>query len=176
MKKPVNQADRVFASLGQPAQSLGASRVSWEQSSTLPMWQDCLARRQRTRKRHKDSYRLMIQHRTPSPLIYHQELAILSRFFNDVDRFIHAATFGEGDASPTHGSLWPYCERCSSGRSKGGPWGSQGFRLTSQCRERQQSASCASFKSAGSFHATGAGSSFLWIVLISLAWWIRWNG
>jgi hypothetical protein len=67
------------------------------QAATLPMWQDCLPRRQRTRKRHKDSYRLMTQHRTPSPLIYHQELAILSRFFNDVDRFIQAATFGEGE-------------------------------------------------------------------------------
>src|SRR5258708_32971663 len=56
---------------------------------------------------------------------------------------------GRESASPTHGSLWPYCERSSSDRSKGGPWGSQGFRVTSQCRGRQQSASCASFKSAG---------------------------
>jgi hypothetical protein len=37
----------------------------------------------------------MTQDRTPSPIIYHQELAILSRFFNEVDRFIHTATFGE---------------------------------------------------------------------------------
>jgi len=40
---------------------------------------------------------LMTQHRTLPPLIYHQELAILSRFINDVDRFMHAATFGEGE-------------------------------------------------------------------------------
>ena len=41
----------------------------------------------------------MTQHRTPPlpPLIYHQELAILSRFTDDVDRFMHAATFGEGE-------------------------------------------------------------------------------
>src|SRR5260370_39926334 len=39
----------------------------------------------------------MTQHRTPSPIIYHQELAILSRFFKEVDRFIHGATVGAGE-------------------------------------------------------------------------------
>jgi hypothetical protein len=51
----------------------------------------------KTRNAAKDSYMLMTQHRTLPPLIYHQELAILSRFINDVDRFMHAATFGEGE-------------------------------------------------------------------------------
>src|SRR3982074_312550 len=68
-------------------------------------------------------------------------------------------------ASPTHGNLWPYCERCSSGRSKGAPWAWQGSRVISQCRELQQSASCANSKSADLFHATGGGSSFLVKVL-----------
>jgi predicted transcriptional regulator len=89
----------------------------------LPMWQDCLARRQRTRKRHKDSYRLMTQHRTPSPLIYHQELAILSRFFNDVDRFIHVATFGEGERFAYTRELMAVLRAVFLGQIEGRPMG-----------------------------------------------------
>jgi predicted transcriptional regulator len=59
-------------------------------------WARLLARRQE-RANAKRSYTLMTQHRTPPPLIYHQELAIISRFINDVDRFMHAAAFGEGE-------------------------------------------------------------------------------
>jgi hypothetical protein len=104
-------------------------------------------------------------------IIYHQELAILSRFINDVDRFMHAATFGEGERFAYARDLMAVVRAVFLGQIEGrAPWASQGSRVTSEWCEQQQSASCASSKGAGSFHATVAGSSFLWIVLISLAW------
>jgi hypothetical protein len=102
---------------------------------------------------------------------------------SNIDPALPAASAGrEGDpeksgqAASAPVAVAGSTERCSSGRSKGAPWASQDSRVISQCRELQQSASCASSKSAGLFHATGAGSSFLSIVLISLGWWRRWSG
>ena len=65
----------------------------------------------------------MTQHRTPSPLIYHQELAILSRFFNDVDRFIHAATFGEGERFAYTRELMAVLRAVFLGQIEGRPMG-----------------------------------------------------
>ena len=65
----------------------------------------------------------MIQHRTPSTIIYHQELAILSRFFNDVDRFIHAATFGEGERFAYTRELMAVLRAVFLGQIEGRPMG-----------------------------------------------------
>jgi IclR helix-turn-helix domain len=65
----------------------------------------------------------MTQHRTPSLLIYHQELAILSRFFNDVDRFIHAATFGEGERFAYTRELMAVLRAVFLGQIEGRPMG-----------------------------------------------------
>ena len=65
----------------------------------------------------------MTQHRTPSLLIYHQEFAILSRFFNDVDRFIHAATFGEGERFAYTRELMAVLRAVFLGQIEGRPMG-----------------------------------------------------
>ena len=65
----------------------------------------------------------MTQHRTPSLLIYHQELAILSRFFNGVDRFIHAATFGEGERFAYTRELMAVLRAVFLGQIEGRPMG-----------------------------------------------------
>src|SRR5260370_4190334 len=65
----------------------------------------------------------MTQHRTPSPIIYHQELAILSRFFNEVDRFIHGATFGEGERFAYTRELMAVLRAVFLGQIEGRPMG-----------------------------------------------------
>ena len=65
----------------------------------------------------------MIQHRTPSTIIYHQELAILSRFFNEVDRFIHIATFGEGERFAYTRELMAVLRAVFLGQIEGRPMG-----------------------------------------------------
>ena len=65
----------------------------------------------------------MTQHRTPSTIIYHQELAILSRFFNEVDRFIHGATFGEGERFAYTWELMAVLRAVFLGQIEGRPMG-----------------------------------------------------
>jgi predicted transcriptional regulator len=65
----------------------------------------------------------MTQHRTPSTIIYHQELAILSRFFNEVDRFIHGATFGEGERFAYTRELMAVLRAVFLGQIEGRPMG-----------------------------------------------------
>jgi len=66
---------------------------------------------------------LMTQHPTLPPLIYHQELAILSRFVNDVDRFMHAATFGEGERFAYTRELMAVVRAVFLGQIEGRPMG-----------------------------------------------------
>ena len=66
---------------------------------------------------------LMTRHRTPPPLVYHQELAILSRFTNDVDRFLHAATFGKGERFAYTRELMAVVRAVFLGQIEGRPMG-----------------------------------------------------
>jgi hypothetical protein len=65
----------------------------------------------------------MTQHPTISPLIYHQELAVLARFFNDVDRFMHAATFGEEERFAYTRELMAVLRAVFLGQIEGRPMG-----------------------------------------------------
>jgi predicted transcriptional regulator len=65
----------------------------------------------------------MTQDQTPSPIIYHQELAILSRFFNEVDRFIHTATFGQGERFAYTRELMAVLRAVFLGQIEGRPMG-----------------------------------------------------
>ena len=67
----------------------------------------------------------MTQHRTPplAALTYQQELAILSRFINDVDRFMHAATFGEGERFAYTRDLMAVVRAVFLGQIEGRPMG-----------------------------------------------------
>jgi predicted transcriptional regulator len=65
----------------------------------------------------------MTQDQTPSPIIYHQELAILSRFFNEVDRFIHTATFGRGERFAYTRELMAVLRAVFLGQIEGRPMG-----------------------------------------------------
>src|SRR3979490_1761569 len=69
------------------------------------------------------TYMLMTRHRTPPPLIYHQELAILSRFTNDVDRFLHAATFGKAERFAYTRQLMAVVRAVLAGQIEGRPMG-----------------------------------------------------
>src|SRR4030088_3788473 len=69
------------------------------------------------------TYMLMTRHRPPPPLVYHQELAILSRFINDVDRFMHAATFGEGERFAYTRELMAVVRAVFLGQIEGRPMG-----------------------------------------------------
>jgi predicted transcriptional regulator len=65
----------------------------------------------------------MTQDQTRSPIIYHQELAILSRFFNEVDRFIHTATFGQGERFAYTRELMAVLRAVFLGQIEGRPMG-----------------------------------------------------
>jgi predicted transcriptional regulator len=125
MPRPTrDHSGKFLGDMSESSQSLHASCASSEQSlGRLLRLQDYLARRHSRRKRHKDFYRLMTQDRTPSPIIYHQELAILSRFFNEVDRFIHTATFGEGERFAYTRELMAVLRAVFLGQIEGRPMG-----------------------------------------------------
>ena len=55
--------------------------------------------------------------------MYHQELAVLARFFNDVDRFMHAATFGEGERFAYTRELMAVLRAVFLGQIEGRPMG-----------------------------------------------------
>src|SRR5260370_10077205 len=65
----------------------------------------------------------MTQHRTISTLIYHQELAVLARFINDVARFSDAATFGEGERFAYTRELMAVLRAVFLGQIEGRPMG-----------------------------------------------------
>ncbi len=60
---------------------------------------------------------------TLPPLIYHQELAILARFINDVDRFMHYATFGERERFAYTRELMAVVRAVFLGQIEGRPMG-----------------------------------------------------
>ena len=101
----------------EPAESLASPHLEQPRRSPFVMTES------QNRKTAKPSYKLMERPPTLPPLIYHQELAILSRFINDVDRFMHYATFGERERFAYTRELMAVVRAVFLGQIEGRPMG-----------------------------------------------------